>query len=488
MPARHPGRFRTAFALVLFAPALAGLAAEKDLYGDPLPEGARARLGTTRLRSSNFSSAHLSPDAKTLYVSSFNEMRLLDPATGKVAGRLPTIPPGALLGFSADGTRGLNSSYDGIVVWDTASGKTRAKVAGRAAGGEWGGALSADGKVLALGGYADFMKKEPIKVTLWAVESNKETATITAPQNQSANVALAPDGKTVAVWGGHLESNAKPEDQGKGPGRFVYFYDAATGKEVSKVQTTGNTPQAVVIGPAGLAVVFGDNSCGALVDPKTGATKAPLLGRARMGRFAAFSPDGSVVTATSEDGAVQMWRTSDGARIATTEPPVPGVYNTRVRMVGSDKGVAWGTRNLATVVWEVPSGKPLSPTEGHTSVVTSIAVTPDGKHALTSASAGGALRWELATGKLLGEVPFKHPGGGAFGYAPALTFSADGSRALTRDTYSGTGVYDTTTGAQLYVVPNQNNSYYHGDLSADGSKIIIASTPADSAKKKPCTI
>ena len=95
------------------------------------------------------------------------------------------------------------------------------------------------------------------------MDDNKEITAISPPHNQYVNAVLSPDGKTVAVWGSHYDPDAKPADQENGPGRHVHFYDATSGKELSKFRGAGYAPQAVAIGPAGLAAVFTGNSSAA---------------------------------------------------------------------------------------------------------------------------------------------------------------------------------------------------------------------------------
>src|SRR6188474_2631349 len=52
-----------------------------DRYGDPLPQGAVARLGTLRLRRSSASA--FTPDGKAVVTHGYDELRVWEVATGK---------------------------------------------------------------------------------------------------------------------------------------------------------------------------------------------------------------------------------------------------------------------------------------------------------------------------------------------------------------------------------------------------------------------
>src|SRR5437764_10457082 len=69
--------------------------ARKDFHGDPLPEGAVARLGTTRLRSGpHATSVGFSPDGKILAShGGYRGLTIWDSATGR---ELSTFPSSAM--------------------------------------------------------------------------------------------------------------------------------------------------------------------------------------------------------------------------------------------------------------------------------------------------------------------------------------------------------------------------------------------------------
>src|SRR5581483_855947 len=82
--------------------------ARTDLYGDPLPEGPLARMGTVRLRhqSNNGFSTAISPDGTMIVTGSYDSLRFWESSTGKLIrqikenyqqGRLVFAPNGEWL-------------------------------------------------------------------------------------------------------------------------------------------------------------------------------------------------------------------------------------------------------------------------------------------------------------------------------------------------------------------------------------------------------
>jgi len=115
--------------------------ARLDFQGDPLPEDARARIGTLRLRHGHeIQDVVFSPDGTFLASAAFDHtVRLWDPATGKEVRRFTTAEERAnpystarwmhSISFSPDGKKLACAEYNKgwpanqIRVWDVATAK-----------------------------------------------------------------------------------------------------------------------------------------------------------------------------------------------------------------------------------------------------------------------------------------------------------------------------------------------------------------------------
>jgi len=209
-----------------------------DQYGDALPPGAVARLGSVRLCPGQwFRTAVFSPNGKILASSGFSSegdplaIRLWDVANGKEIGRFSG--DSNYLAFSPDGDRlavshemGELCLYDVVAgkqlwSWDTHSEKAHPQLAGVA--------FSPDGKVLAVAAGDD-------TVRLCETAAAKEVSRLKA---KASGLVFAPDGKTLASF--HYM------------GKTVSLWEPATGKLLQTLEHP-NTVYAVAFSPDGLSL------------------------------------------------------------------------------------------------------------------------------------------------------------------------------------------------------------------------------------------
>jgi WD40 repeat protein len=303
-----------------------GKPARTDLYGDPLPRGALARLGTVRLRHPHFSSASfmafLADGKQVLSAANDGTARLWDTASGKEVRRFgrprPPQPYSYSLGMraalSADGKTLATCDGDEVIrLWEVATGKEAGRLKGiKVVKGTKGGAtalaLSRDGKAVAAAAPDG-------QVHVWDRATGKELRRFNEPkakaETPAANdifgavpLAFAPDGKTLIT----------PARGGEG---FI-VWDVASGKETRRIQIqAGLKEPAFICGPSftpdGKALAWSDNQGAVhLWDPKTGKELRRLESKAEgttvLPSSFAFSAAGkTLVTRESSNGGVIVW-------------------------------------------------------------------------------------------------------------------------------------------------------------------------------------
>jgi WD40 repeat protein len=232
------------------------------------------------------------------------------------------------MAFSPDGKRlatgGSTAAVGGrhglpggtVIVWDIESGKIvhqSDKLSTAASSVTW----SRDGKLLVAGtSGAGGELQEAGEVWIWDAETHKPLHHFSVqPETEygewasAADVAISPDGKSVAV---PVTAGSRGAPAGiiiEDTGAAVRVWELESGKDTEPVKDFKMAVQGVVFSPDGkrLATSGGDKVV-RVWDLETGKQLAALPSRDRV-EAVAFSPDGKSLAAGSKDGTVQIWVT-----------------------------------------------------------------------------------------------------------------------------------------------------------------------------------
>ena len=120
--------------------------------------------------------------------------------------------------------------------------------------------------------------------------------------------------------------------------------------------------------------------------------------------FLAFSPDGSKIATTSEDGTAKVWDASTGQELLT----LAGHNGTAIGIDFSPDGKYLATSSFdgTAIVWNALTAERLFTLAGHESEVTSVHFSPDGRRLVTNGQYDGQIKiWDAQTGHRCGMSP-----------------------------------------------------------------------------------
>ncbi|MEX0701235.1 MAG: WD40 repeat domain-containing protein [Planctomycetales bacterium] len=446
-----------------------------DGYGDPLPDAAVSRLGTTRLRHRGaLTAAVFVPRSTMLATTGGCELCFWDRATGKLVRKRSIDHPLSLVAVSKDGVVLACTDSTSIRLIDPATGEERRKIPVPLDKNEsfLSLAVSPDGEWAAAGGMS---------FPLLEVDANAEFK----PHSKTkTNVRL------YSLRTGELKhvfplvtSTAYWLDFAGDSGRLLVVFD---GKAVQSFEVESgrlrNRFEIVKEGIAGMRLLPGGRELVASDGPEN-FTVWNLETGERMGsrkseriRELAVTRDGRLM-ATVHDGEVALRRLPDGAvvRSLPTRRYIGATFSPEGRTLAI-------LEQQAVRLVDVDTGKPLVENPfGSPSLIRRVAVSHDGGRVATLARDNRVLLWDADTARIRSVVR-EEDSGSILGF----DWSADGKQIVTIAGATKLNLWDSKTGDKIRTVALEKKAYdprftpdgAHVAVS-DGSKILRILRVAD---------
>lgn len=330
-----------------------------DDHGDPLPDGAIARLGTSRFRHAGAEFVVFSPDGKTIASRSYREVRLWETATGRERRRLAPV------------CGAPDPDYSYYVPM----------------------AFSPDGTQLALGGVLNFNTRDHRTVIeLWDVASGKKVKELPFAQPDSVySLAFSPDSKALAVTN---HSNV------------VQLVDVASGKEQKKftLPAQGWTTMSIGFAPDGTLLAHGrvhKQTRFEICQVEAGKVVAQIP---RDVQFSASSSDGKTLAVGERGNRISVWDATTGKPVREWQAHQNAV--TQLALSADSKTVATLSQG-AIQLWDVAMGRRLDAHDVLRGPVHDMALSADGRRLATKCAFDRVQLWEADTRKQFGE--YQHP-------------------------------------------------------------------------------
>jgi WD40 repeat protein len=384
-----------------------------DQYGDPLPKGAVARLGSPRLLHDDWiRNLAFFPDGKSLMAAT-NEpfVRIWDATSGRELRRVGKTDSSLMCAaLSPDGrTIAAGENGNAILLWDAASGKENRRITSglreRVETLVW----SPDGRKVAAGGQEKF-------VHVWDATTGEELLKLRGHRNTILAVAWSSDGKVIA--------SASWDET-------IRLWDAATGQELRQLEGHLDHMGSLAFAPDGktLAGPCGEPFLGGGTrssfrqwDAATGKKFRELANGSYM--CVAFAPNGKLLAGGGIDSEIRIWDPASGKELRRLRVYPDRVFTNISALAFSpdSKTLAVGDFNRRIRLWDVTSWEERLPVQGHSGVVNAVVFAPDGKTVVSGGVDRTIRFWDWTSGKELR----RSEGVGTRYSNAALTFTADG--------------------------------------------------------------
>ena len=419
-----------------------------------------ALIRTINTQATIISSLAFSPDGMSIAVATYdNSIQIWNVQSGEsinlLMGHSDFVNS---VVFSPKGEVLASGSSDKTVrLWDVRSGKTIV-VLSEHSSSIYSLAYSPDGKALVAGSSTS--------LRIWDTKSLKLINKYS--HNSSGSIAYSPDGKFVAA--------SSPEE--------IKLWHADTGKIMTTITTNrgdGNYSRALAYSPNGKSIAFGSDD-GSIriwdIELSRGVNGANLYPGTHVDQFA-YHPNGRIL-ATAESSAegrgviIKLWDLESGKNTKVLKSNSFYALNNIVFSPNEEiiATTGYGDYNDNFIeLWNIESGKVIKRLNGHSSVVSSLSFSFDGK-SIASGSWDQTIKiWDTKSFNVIKTLE-KHRG-----YITAVAYSPDKKVIASGSDDNTIRLWDTETGLLIKILKGHLDSINSLTYSPDGK--LLASGASD---------
>ncbi|MGO6840432.1 hypothetical protein GUK34_28425 [Rhizobium leguminosarum] len=358
------------------------------------------------------------------------------------------------------------------------------------------------------------------RLSYWDISAEKPLRVVQAHELIVHALAISPDGQ-AALSGSWGDTDGRDQFAAR-------IWDITTLRRLGELNGhTGVVQQATFSNDGKMIITASEDTTARIWDLASGRQMRVFQGHKYAVRSAEFSPDVRYVVTGSSDATLKLWDTLSSA----AEPTTIGEFsnfvtslaftsNSKLLLVGSYPGILSDAGDDPLAIYEIPSGRKIrvfgqpgdfvrsvamdgegttavsasfrnedaNPQEnnahvwdvatgkeikqliGHTGEIFAVAITRDGKLAITGSKDRTARIWDIATGKTLVTLS-------GDGSVNAVAFSPDGKLVLTGSN-NNVSLWRTDTGRLVSVLRGHQDTITSVAFSPNQKLILTASEDA----------
>lgn len=290
---------------------------------------------------------------------------------------------------------------------------------------------------------------------LWGVATGQEIRQVAGHASSIFGAAFAPDGQSIAT--ASFDQTAKLWAVQAQP-EWPVLAGVDSPSFANAIKFSANGDMLIGAGLAGLRL-WNSNAGELLHQFETGP---PMLS-------AAISPDGSRVWGGGVNGVLYGWDVESGENVQTLtghEAEIVGLAVSTDGRYALTAGASDGTVRL----WDLEAGEPAQVFNPEAGFVLDVAFSPDGQTALAATASGVVFMWAVGDGQLVRQFKLDGPTG-----APSVAVSPDGAGVAVGSRFGPIVLFNAANGQQQRVFSGHTDVVRDLTFSPDGTLLLSAS-------------